>query len=138
MPCPSMGTKGFWTVQIVLEGYKLFWSGANCFGRIQIILARFKLDFSGIIFIIFTYPKLFGYLSKTTWTRPIRIGPIQNDWYSTKIIWTVQNHFGPIEGQTISYVSNRFGSGLIYFGLVQTRFLCKTKICLDWVEVRFL
>ena len=36
------------------------------------------------------------------WTRPKRIQPVQNDWYSTKIIWTVQNHFGPIEGQGIS------------------------------------
>ena len=38
------------------------------------------------IFIISTCPKWFGH--------------IQN-WYSTKIIWTVQNHFGPIEGQAI-------------------------------------
>ena len=35
------------------------------------------------------------------WTHPKQIGPVQNDWYSTKIIWTVQNHFGPIEGQGI-------------------------------------
>ena len=33
------------------------------------------------------------------WTQTKQIGPIQNDWYSTKMIWTVQNHFGPIEGQ---------------------------------------
>ena len=37
------------------------------------------------------------------WTRPKRIGPNQNDWYSIKMIWTVQNHFGPIEGQGISF-----------------------------------
>ena len=41
--------------------------GPNCFGRVKIILVRFKLDFSGLIF----------------------------------IIWMVQNHFGPIEGQGI-------------------------------------
>ena len=34
-------------------------------------------------------------------TRPKRIGPIQNNWYSTKMIRTVQNHFGPTEGQEI-------------------------------------
>ena len=33
------------------------------------------------------------------WTRPKRIGPVQNDWYSTKMIWTVQNHFESKEGQ---------------------------------------
>ena len=32
----------------------------------------------------------------------IRIGPVQNNSYSTKIIWPVQNNFGPIEGQGIS------------------------------------
>ena len=37
------------------------------------------------------------------WTWPKWIGPIQNDWYSTKMIWTLQNNFGPIEeGQGIS------------------------------------
>ena len=36
------------------------------------------------------------------WTQPKRIGPHENDWYSTKMIWTVQNHFGPIEGQGIN------------------------------------
>ena len=55
--------------------------------RSKMILVRFKLDFSGPIFII--------------WTRPKQIAPVQDDWYSTKIIWTLQNHFGPIEGQGI-------------------------------------
>ena len=32
----------------------------NCFGQVQIILIRFKLDFSGLIFIIWTSPKWFG------------------------------------------------------------------------------
>ena len=35
------------------------------------------------------------------------MGPIQNDWYLTKMIWTVQNHFGPIEGKGISGVSKQ-------------------------------
>jgi hypothetical protein len=42
--------KRFWTVQMVLDA----------FGRVQIILVRFKLDFSGLIFIIWTCPKWFG------------------------------------------------------------------------------
>ena len=40
------------------------------------------------------------------WTWPKQIGPIQNDWYSTKMIWMVQNHFGLIEGQGISKLKN--------------------------------
>jgi hypothetical protein len=59
----------------------------NHFGGVQIILIQVKLDFFGLIFII--------------WTRPKQIAPVQDDWYSTKIIWTLQNHFGPIEGQGI-------------------------------------
>ena len=35
------------------------------------------------------------------WTQLKQIGHTQNGWYWTKIIWTVQNHFGPIEGQGI-------------------------------------
>ena len=43
-------------------------------------------------------------LTKMLWTRPKRFGPDQNDWYSNKMIWTVQIHFGlqkfrAIEGQ---------------------------------------
>ena len=41
-------------------------------------------------------------LCKMIWTRIKQIGAIQSDWYSTKIIWTVQNRFGPIEGQGIT------------------------------------
>jgi hypothetical protein len=61
MPCPSMGPKLFWTVQIVLDC-------PNCFGRVQIVLVRSKsfrsgpnhfgqVHFSGLIFIIWTWPK---------------------------------------------------------------------------------
>ena len=59
------------------------------FVLVQIILVRFKLDFSGIIFVIWTCPKWF--LS------------VQNNWYSTKMIWTVQNNFGPIKGQDLIF-----------------------------------
>ena len=44
---------GFWPP-------KLFLWGTNRFGQVQIILVRFKLDFSGLIFIIWTCAKLFG------------------------------------------------------------------------------
>ena len=77
----------FGRVQIVLVMSKPFWSGPNHFGQVQIRLfwtIFYNLD-----------------LSKISWTRPKRIGPAQNDWYSTKMIWTVQNNFGPIEGQDI-------------------------------------
>ena len=53
MPCPSLSPK--------LRNYfglsKLFWIGTNCFGQVQIILVMFKLDFSGLIFMIWTSPK---------------------------------------------------------------------------------
>ena len=65
MPCPSISP--------------------NRFSWVQIILVRLKLDFYGLLFII--------------WTRPKLIGPIQIDWHLTKIIWTVKTHFGPLEGQ---------------------------------------
>ena len=73
--------KLFWTVQIVLNRCKLFWSGPKPYGRVQIILVRFKLDFMDQ-FLLFE--------------------PVQNDCYSAKMIWTVQNNFGPIEGQGIN------------------------------------
>ena len=65
----------------------MFWSAR--FGRVQIRLFwtnYYNLD-----------------LSKMIWTRPKQIGPVQNNWYSTNMIWMVQNHFGPIEGQGIIY-----------------------------------
>ena len=57
MPCPSIGPKWFRTIQIDLDGYKLFWLGPNYFGQVQIILIRFKLDFYDIVFTIWTQPK---------------------------------------------------------------------------------
>ena len=98
MPCPSIGLKWFWTIQIVLDGYKLFWSepnrfgsGPNSFGQVQIRFFWtnfFNLDLSNMI-----------------WTQPKWIRPIQKDWYLTKMILTIQNHFGPIEGQSKSQTS---------------------------------
>ena len=79
-------------------GPKLFWTDTSCIGWVQIVLAwvqiifvRFKLDFSWLICI----PNLD--LSKMIWAQPEQIGSVQNDWYSTKNIWTVQNHLGPIK-----------------------------------------
>ena len=39
------------------------------------------------------------------YTHPKQIGHIQNDLDPCKMIWTVQNDFGPIEGQGINHVS---------------------------------
>ena len=44
----------FGQVQIVLDRYKLFWS---CFCWVQIFLVRFILEFSGLIFMVWTCPK---------------------------------------------------------------------------------
>ena len=44
-------------ISIVLDGSKLFWSGPNRFVWVQIILVMFKLDFSGMIFMIWTRTK---------------------------------------------------------------------------------
>ena len=92
MPCPSMGPKWFWTVQIVLVGYKMFWLSPNHYGRGQIILNRSKL------WKISTEKSNLN-LTKMIWTQPKRFGHDQNIFSVTKTIWTVQNHFGPIEGQ---------------------------------------
>ena len=61
---------------IVFGLSKLFWMGTNCFGRVQITLFRFKLDFSGLIFIIWTCPKWFG-SSKLFWSGPNFFGQFQ-------------------------------------------------------------
>ena len=43
------------------------------------------------------------------WTQPKRIRPVQNNWYSTKMIWTDKNHSGPIEVQGIRNEKLFFG-----------------------------
>ena len=68
----------FGQLQINLVGSKLFWSGPNHFGQVHIRLF-WTVFFYGVD------------LSKMIWTRPKRIGPVQNDSYSTKMIWKVQN-----------------------------------------------
>ena len=75
------GNHCFGQVQIVVVMSKRF-------GRVQIILVRYKLYFYGLFFYNL-------HLFKMIWTRPKQIGPFQNDWDSTKMIWSVQNHFGP-------------------------------------------
>ena len=89
MPCPSIGTKWFWTVQIILVGSKLLWSGPHNLGQVEIRL--FWANFYSLD------------LSKMIWNRPKQIGTVITiGTYSTEIIWTVKNHFGPVEGQGIN------------------------------------
>ena len=56
MPFPSISAKLFWTVQFFLSCPN-DWSGPNHFGWVQIILVRFKSDFSGLNFMIWTKPQ---------------------------------------------------------------------------------
>ena len=37
MPCTSTGPKWFWTVQIILVEYQLFWTGPICFCWVKIL-----------------------------------------------------------------------------------------------------
>ena len=56
MPGPCIGPKLFWTIQIALDGYKLFWSGPNRFGQVQITLL---------------WTNFYNFdLTKMIWTRP--------------------------------------------------------------------
>ena len=79
-------TNCFGRVQFVLVRSILFWLGPKHLGQVQIRLVW------TIFFIIWTCPK-------RIWIWPKRIRLVQNDWYSTKMIWTDQNHFGTTEGQ---------------------------------------
>ena len=79
---------------MILDKYNLFWLGPNHFSWVQIKI--FWTDFYNLD------------LTKTNWDTSKMIG-----WYSTKIIWTVQNNFRPIEGQGINAVLKR-----IFFHLV--------------------
>ena len=40
-------------------------------------------------------------MTKMIMTQPKQFGPEQNNLYTYKTIWTVQNLFGPIEGQGV-------------------------------------
>ena len=97
MPCPSIGPKWFWTIQIILVEHQSFWTGPICFGLVQII--KFCPEKSNL-----TLPKFFG--------------PDQKNWYSTKKIWMVQIHFGAIEGQGMKCKhSNTYGYLELYLML---------------------
>ena len=81
----------FGWLQIVLVESILFRSGPNHFCHVQVRLLQtnfYNLD-----------------LIKMIWTRPKRIGPNLNDWYLTKMVWTVQNRFEFIKGQVRSFLS---------------------------------
>ena len=70
---------------MVLDRSNSFWSGPNHFGTVQI--TKNSPGKSNL------------YLTKMFLIRPKRFGHDQNNLYQSKTIWTVQNHFGPIEGQ---------------------------------------
>ena len=63
-----MGPKLFWTIQIVLDGYKLFWSGPNRFGQVRIRLLQ-----AGLLWTDFYNMDQSDQndldLTKTNWTR---------------------------------------------------------------------
>ena len=86
-------------VQIILVGYQsfwtfwTFWTGPNHFWQFQILKISLK--------------KSNWNLTKMIRTCPKQIRPYQNNLYTTKIIWPVQNHFGPIEGQGTSPLNHR-------------------------------
>ena len=86
MPCPSV-------VQNYFGPSKWFWTNTPWFGRVQIILVRsksfqtrFKLDFSGLISIIWTYAKWFE-PNHNDWTRPKWLVLNQNDLDGPKLFW---------------------------------------------------
>ena len=68
--------------------FQFFWTGPIRFVQVQII--KNSPEKSNL------------YLTKMIWTRPKRFGHDQNNLHPSKTNWTIQNHFGPIEGQDIS------------------------------------
>ena len=87
MPCPSIGPNHFCRVPIILNGSNLFWLGPNHFGQAQNINISPEKSNLNLTKIILTQPKQFG--------------TEQKDSDTTKTIWMVLNHFGPIKGQGI-------------------------------------
>ena len=77
----------FGRVPIILNGSNLFWLAPNHFGQAQIINISPEKSNLNMTKIILTQPKQFG-------TK-------QKDSDTTKTIWIVLNHFGPMEGQGI-------------------------------------
>ena len=88
MPCPSIGPKSSWTVQIILVEYQSFWTGPISFGWVQIIKSSSEKSNLN--------------LTRMIWTPPKQFAPNQNNLYLSKAIWTAQNHFGPKEGHGIN------------------------------------
>ena len=73
----------FGRVQVVLVGYKLFWSGPNCFGQVsgpshfgQVQIKLFWTNFYNLD------------LSKMIWTQPKRIGTRPKLLDVPKSFWT--------------------------------------------------
>ena len=65
----------------------------NCFGQVQIILVKSESFLFG--------PNCFDQVQiRLLWTNFCNLDPSKM-WYWTKMIWTVQNNFGPMEGQGI-------------------------------------
>ena len=73
MPCPSMGAKWFWTIQIILVEYgsNSFWSDPNHIGQVQIIKNSPEKSNLNLTKIIWTQPKRFG---PKAGTRPEQFG----------------------------------------------------------------
>ena len=88
MPCPSMGPKWFWTIQIILVEYQLYWTGPIRFGQAQIILDMSKL-WKKIVqkSLIWPWPKWYE-PTKTIWTKPKQFVPVQNNLDGPKSFWT--------------------------------------------------
>ena len=73
MSCPSLGPKWFWTIQIVLDGYKFFWSGPNHF---RIFWTNFyNLD-----------------PTKENWTRQLKKNPAKPNHVSCLFKYQLSHH----------------------------------------------
>ena len=81
--------------------YKIILDCPNYLGRVQIVFVESNLFWFGPNQTFLKYCFFNLDLSKTFWTWLKRTGHVQNDWYTTKMIWTVQNNFETIEGQGI-------------------------------------
>ena len=118
MPCPSIDSKWFCTVQIILVQFQLFldrsnpfWLGPNHFEQTQIIKFGPQKSNLNLTKMICIQPKLFG--------------TDENILHPSKTIWTVQNHFGPIEGQGIIVLLNFKQIWMLVFSLFWFVFICK-------------
>ena len=100
MPCPSIGPKSFWTVQIILVEYQSFLTGLICFFLVQIKVGN-CLPLAYLSTNYENYPRKVSVEPDQN-----NFGPKQNNLYPSRTIWVVQslqNNFGPIEGQGINH-----------------------------------